>query len=56
MDCGEAVELRGIKVLRAAALGMPGPLSATEMVINCGESIGKTNYSDVIEVRMAKKP
>lgn len=34
-DGGVAVELRGIKVLRAACLGMPGPLSATELVIKC---------------------
>lgn len=37
MDSGVAVELRGIKVLGAASLGMPGPLSAPELLIKCGE-------------------
>lgn len=46
---GWAAELRGMQVLRAASLGMPAPLSASELLQRVRKSPSKTDSPYVIE-------
>lgn len=46
---GWAAELRGMQVLRAASLGMPAPLSASELLQRVRKSPSKTDSPYVID-------
>lgn len=46
---GWTAELRGMQVLRAASLGMPAPLSASELSQRVGKGTSKTDSPYVIK-------